>query len=79
MDLSKIPTVELTTVLDIAINSGDQEFINKVAIEITRRIYVPNNKISMDEFLSQWGYQPLEESKEDIKTLKKFFKKGGIK
>lgn len=74
-DLSKVPTVELADILDLALTKGDQEFINKVAVEITKRLYVKNDKVTMTAFLKQWGYKPIENYQKEIKDLKKFFKK----
>lgn len=51
-----IPIEELRIYLLEARLFGEQEEINEVATEIARRLYIPNDAVSFDEFKLQFGY-----------------------
>lgn len=67
MDIKTIPTAKLVHILcDVT----DQDIINRIAYELTCRIYVPNNgETTFEEMLSSFGYKDIE--KENTKQLKR--------
>lgn len=66
-DLSKIPLFEFIDLLDQASKENNQELVNEIALEIKNRLYVPNKKITEEEFLAEFGYKEIEKSKEKRK------------
>lgn len=69
-DLSKIPLFEFIDLLDQAIKENNQELVNEIALELARRMYVPNPNKIKEEFLAEFGYKEIEKSKEKIKRSK---------
>lgn len=68
-DLTKVPLVKLANMLDEAFTNEEQEIINLIACEIARRFYVPEAKVSYEEFKAQFGYKKLEKEKKLIKRI----------
>lgn len=67
MDIKTIPTAELVHIL---CEVTDQDIINRIAYELTCRIYVPNNgKTTFEEMLLSFGYKDVE--KENSKQLRR--------
>lgn len=69
-DLSKIPLFEFIDLLDQASKENNQELVNKIALELARRMYAPNPNKTKEEFLAEFGYKEIEKSKEKIKRRK---------
>lgn len=65
MELNKIPHNKLVKMLDSA---PDQETKNRIAYELTKRIYIPNKQITFEEILLSFGY--VYEEKPKVKSLK---------
>ena len=57
-------TIDLVKILYV---SEDQEIINQAALELAKRIYVPNDNNSFEEMLKNFGYK----KEENIKQLKR--------
>lgn len=65
-NIEKIPTIALVNCLS---TSNDQDTINKCAYELTRRIWVPNKKISFEQILANLGFKYPEEEQVKVKKL----------
>ena len=59
--LKKIPTVELITVLNNALDEDEQDIANIIAYELACRIYVPNHTEPFEDLLYKLGYREIEE------------------
>ena len=66
-DLSKIPLFEFIDLLAKASKENNQELVNELALEVVRRIYVPNPKKTKEELLAEFGYKEIEKPKEKRK------------
>lgn len=66
-DLSKIPLFEFVDLLDQASKENNQELVNEIALELAKRIYVPNPNKTKEEFLAEFGYKEIEKPKEKFK------------
>lgn len=64
--LDKVPT---NILVDALSNGADQDTINKCAYELTRRIWVPNKKISFEQMLTNFGFRYPEEEQVKVKKL----------
>lgn len=62
-DLSKIPLFEFVDLLDQASKENNQELVNEIALEVARRIYVPNPNKTKKEFLAEFGYKEIKKEK----------------
>lgn len=62
-DLSKIPLFEFVDLLDQASKENNQELVNEIALEVVRRIYVPNPNKTKEEFLAEFGYKEIKKEK----------------
>jgi hypothetical protein len=60
-DLRTTPLKELINLMEVAAVTSDQSLLNKVAYEVTTRLYIPESEKSFDEMLVEFGYS-LEES-----------------
>ena len=72
MDNSSIettPTNKLISILDIAIQNEEQDLVNIIAYEITRRIWIPNDKITFEQMAADFGYK--KETEEEKKLSKR--------
>lgn len=68
-DLSKIPLFAFIDLIDQASKENNQELVNELALEVVRRIYVPNSKKTKEELLAEFGYKEIEKSKEQFKRM----------
>ena len=68
-DLSKIPLFEFIDLLDQASKENNQELVNELALEINKRLYVPNKKITEEQMLKEFGYKEIEKQKEQFKRM----------
>lgn len=50
-------TLELITKLTGAIKTKNQDLINIYALELTKRLYVPNDTYTFEETLAGFGYK----------------------
>lgn len=50
-------TLELITLLTKAINMQNQDLINIYALELTKRLYMPNETYTFEETLAGFGYK----------------------
>lgn len=50
-------TLELITELTGAIKTKNQDLINIYALELTKRLYVPNDTYTFEETLAGFGYK----------------------
>ena len=66
-DLSKIPLFEFIDLLDQASKENNQELVNEIALELARRMYVPNSNKTKEEFLAEFGYKKIEKGEEKCK------------
>jgi len=57
LDLRKISTVDLIDVIADATVKQDQYTVNAVALELAKRIYVPNQTTTFEELLYKFGYR----------------------
>ena len=62
------PTIKLIEILDIAIQNEEQYLVNIIAYEIATRLWVPNDKITLEQIAIDFGYR---EQEEKGKTLSK--------
>ena len=69
-NLSKIPLFEFIDLLDQASKENNQELVNEIALEIKKRLYVPNKKITEEQMLKEFGYKEIEKSKEKFEMRK---------
>lgn len=69
-DLSKVPLINLIDLIADASKEDNQELVNELALEIKKRLYVPNKKITEEQMLKEFGYKEIEKSKEKIKRSK---------
>ena len=76
-DFSNTPLVELALLADTAEQNGDQELLNAIVIEYTKRWYHPVCGKTKEEFMAEFGYKEIKtENKPKIFSKKK--KKRGI-
>jgi hypothetical protein len=71
-DLRTTPLKELINLMEVAAVTSDQSLLNKVAYEVTTRLYIPESEKSFDEMLVEFGYS-LEES--ELQKQKTFTRK----
>lgn len=69
-DFSKVPLINLIDLIADASKEDNQELVNELALEIKKRLYVPNKKITEEQMLKEFGYKEIEKSKEKIKRRK---------
>lgn len=69
-DFSKVPLINLIDLIADASKENNQELVNEIALEIKKRLYVPNKKITEEQMLKEFGYKEIEKSKEKIKRSK---------
>ncbi len=62
------PTNKLIDILDIAIQNEEQDLVNIIAYEIATRLWVPNDKITLEQMAISFGFK---EQEEKGKTLSK--------
>ena len=62
------PTNKLIDILDIAIQNEEQDLVNIIAYEIATRLWVPNDKITLEQMATSFGFK---EQEEKGKTLSK--------
>ena len=62
------PTNKLIDILDIAIQNEEQDLVNIIAYEIATRLWVPNDKITLEQMAISFGFK---EQEEKSKTLSK--------
>lgn len=70
MPLDRIPTFILIHNITEMESIGNQEEVNKYAMELARRIYIPNDEITFEQMLSNFGYVELNKEEEKGKVLK---------
>ena len=62
--IKTIPTNKLIDILDIAIQNEEQDLVNIIAYEIATRLWVPNDKITLEQMAADFGYKKeIEEEK----------------
>lgn len=61
-------TIKLIEILDIAIQNEEQDLVNIIAYEMATRLWVPNDKITLEQIAIDLGYR---EQEEKGKTLSK--------
>jgi|GEM_PF-3687618 len=66
-DLSKIPLFAFIDLIDQASKENNQELVNELALEVVRRIYVPNPKKTKEELLAEFGYKEIKKEKQKEK------------
>ena len=66
-DFSKIPLINLIDLIADASKEDNQELVNELALEIKKRLYVPNKKITEEQMLKEFGYKEIEKPKEKRK------------
>ena len=64
------PTNKLIDILDIAIQNEEQDLVNIIAYEIATRLWVPNDKITLEQMAIDFGFKE-QEQEEKGKTLSK--------
>ena len=69
-DLSKIPLFAFIDLIDQASKENNQELVNELALEIKKRLYVPNKKITEEQMLKEFGYKEIEKSKKKFERRK---------
>jgi len=57
MEYRTMPTVMLIDLIAVASHNGDQEKVNDIALELVKRIYVPNAETTFEELLYKFGYR----------------------
>lgn len=62
-ELKTTPTVDLINYLSEALKRGDTSIANIYAYELACRVYVPNQEISFDKLLEDFGYTKIEKTK----------------
>ncbi len=62
------PTNKLIDILDIAIQNEEQDLVNIIAYEIATRLWVPNDKITLEQMAISFGFKEKEDKE---KTLSK--------
>ena len=62
------PTNKLIDILDIAVQNEEQDLVNIIAYEIATRLWVPNDKITLEQMAISFGFK---EQEEKSKTLSK--------
>lgn len=65
MNTRDFTTIDLVKIL---YTSEEQEIINQAALELARRIYIPNDEVTFEQMLKNFGYK---KEKEKIKILTK--------
>ena len=66
-DFSKVTLINLIDLISDASREDNQELVNELAIEIKKRLYVPNKKITEEQMLKEFGYKEIEKPKEKRK------------
>ena len=66
-DFSKVPLINLIDLIADASKEDNQELVNELALEIKKRLYVPNKKITEEQMLKEFGYKEIEKPKEKRK------------
>lgn len=61
--LEKVPLFEFIDLLDQASKENNQELVNEIALELARRMYVPNPNKTKEEFLAEFGYKEINKEK----------------
>ena len=69
-DFSKVPLINLIDLIADASKEDNQELVNELALEIKKRLYVPNKKITEEQMLKEFGYKEIEKSKEKFERRK---------
>lgn len=67
-------TMELITLLTEAINMQNQELINIYALEITKRLYVPNDAYTFEQTLEGFGYRKMEKPNPNQITIEEYMR-----
>lgn len=67
-DFSKVPLINLIDLISDASREDNQELVNELAIEIKKRLYVPNKKITEEQMLKEFGYKEIEDKKGKVKS-----------
>ena len=68
-DFSKVPLINLIDLIADASKEDNQELVNELALEIKKRLYVPNKKITEEQMLKEFGYKEIEKPKEKRKWV----------
>lgn len=66
-DFSKVPLINLIDLIADASKEDNQELVNELALEIKKRLYVPNKKITEEQMLKEFGYKEIKKPKEKRK------------
>lgn len=69
-DFSKVPLINLIDLIADASKEDNQELVNELALEIKKRLYVPNKKITEEQMLKEFGYKEIKKSKEKFERSK---------
>ena len=65
--LKKVPLFAFIDLIDQASKENNQELVNELALEVARRIYVPNPNKTKEEFLAEFGYKEIKKEKQKEK------------
>lgn len=68
---------ELITLLTEAIKMQNQELINIYALEITKRLYVPNDAYTFEQTLEGFGYRKMEKPNPNQITIEEYMRTRG--
>lgn len=66
-DLTKTPLIDLLDMIDIYSSIGDQESVNKIALEIARRWWYEGFGKTKKEFLKEFGYKEIKNNGGKVK------------
>lgn len=69
-ELRTTPTIQLINDISEWEKQGNQAMVNILAYELACRIYVPNDKISFENMLADFGYKRLEKEGQQKKLVK---------
>lgn len=67
-------TMELIVQLTSAMNMQNQELINLYALEITKRLYVPNDAYTFEQTLEGFGYRTIEKQDPRQITIEEYMR-----
>ena len=70
-ELRTTPTIQLINGISEWEKQGNQAMVNILAYELACRIYIPNDNISFENMLADFGYKKLDKEKRQQKKLVK--------
>lgn len=69
-ELKTTPTYQLINILNLAAGTSQQDLVNIVAYELASRIWVPNDKITLEQIASEFGYTKPEEKPKTLRKIR---------